>query len=111
MMNQDYIPQPVRPAPMMQGSNTQSALKIVFGVMAAMVAAVLGLIVLLLIGFETGPVALIVGMICACLPVPLYVMLLLWIDRYEAEPVWLLLTAFFWGAMVAVFIAFILNTA
>src|SRR5207244_5438714 len=36
---------------------------------------------------------------------------LLWIDRYEAEPMWMLATAFFWGALVAVFIAFLLNTA
>src|SRR5205809_5822644 len=50
-------------------------------------------------------------MICACLPVPIYVMLLLWIDRYESEPLWMLATAFFWGALVAVFIAFIFNTS
>ena len=75
-----------------------------------MIAALLGLIVLLLIGAETGPVELIIGMVCATLPVPIYIMLLLWIDRYESEPLWMLTTAFVWGAMVAVFIAFILNT-
>jgi protease PrsW len=111
MMNQNYIPPPLRPAVMIpQGPSVLTVLKIAGGVVAAMVAVVLGLFVLLLIGVETGPVALIVGMICACLPVPLYVMLLLWIDRYEAEPVWLLLTAFFWGSMVAVFIALVVNT-
>src|SRR5204863_5820760 len=41
---------------------------------------------------------------------PVYVMLLLWIDRYESEPLWMLATAFVWGAVVAVFVAFILNT-
>jgi len=75
-----------------------------------MVAALLGLIVLLLIGSETGPIQLIIGMICATLPVPIYVMLLLWIDRYESEPLWMLTTTFLWGALVAVFIAIILNT-
>jgi protease PrsW len=75
-----------------------------------MIAALLGLIVLLLIGSETGPVQLIIGMICATLPVPIYIMLLLWIDRYESEPLWMLATAFLWGALVAVFIAIILNT-
>src|SRR5205807_5691014 len=63
------------------------------------------------IGAMTGPVGMIIGLICATLPVPIYVMLLLWIDRYEAEPLWMLATAFFWGALVAVFIAFLLNTA
>jgi RsiW-degrading membrane proteinase PrsW (M82 family) len=111
LMDRNYIPRPADSPPMFVRSSHQSALKIVFGVLAVMIAAVMGLIVLLLIGVETGPVALIVGMICACLPVPLYVMLLLWIDRYESEPLWMLATAFFWGALVAVFIAFILNTA
>ncbi len=75
-----------------------------------MIAALLGLIVLLLIGSETGLVALVIGMICASLPVPIYIMLLLWVDRYEAEPLWMLATSFLWGALVAVFIAIILNT-
>ncbi len=106
-----YIPNnpPLAPT-MVVRSGHQSAFKIILAVFAAMIAALLGLIVLLIIGAETGPVELIVGLICASLPVPIYVMLLLWIDRYEAEPLWILATAFFWGALVAVFIALILNT-
>jgi RsiW-degrading membrane proteinase PrsW (M82 family) len=75
-----------------------------------MFAALLGLIILLIIGSETGLAELIIGLICATLPVPLYVMLLLWIDRYESEPLWMLATSFFWGALIAVFIALIFNT-
>src|SRR5207247_4269579 len=70
-----------------------------------------GLIVLLLIGVETGPIALLVGLVSATVPVPLYIVLVLWIDRYESEPLWMLATAFFWGALVAVFFAFLINTA
>lgn len=87
------------------------AIKISLGVIAALIALLLGLLVLLLIGFETGPVGLLVGLVTATIPVPVYLILVLWIDRYEAEPYWMLATAFFWGAMVAVFFAFILNTA
>jgi len=108
-MSQPYNPANV-PRRMVGSSGHQSALKIVLAILALMIAALLGLIVLLLIGSETGPVELIIGMVCATLPVPIYVMLLLWIDRYESEPLWMLATAFIWGAMVAVFIAFILNT-
>ena len=111
-MNNAYAPSP--PAyplrPPLKASGHQSALKIIFGIFALMVAALLGLIVLLLIGSETGLVAMIIGLICASLPVPVYIMLLLWIDRYESEPLWMLATAFLWGALVAVFIAIILNT-
>jgi RsiW-degrading membrane proteinase PrsW (M82 family) len=88
-----------------------NAIKIVFAVLAALVAFLLGLIVLFLIGVETGPVALMIGLVSATVPVPLYLILVLWIDRYEAEPAWMLATAFFWGALVAVFFAFLLNTA
>src|SRR5258706_9183664 len=103
-------PRPPFP-PGIKSSGHQSVIKIILAVFAVMVAALLGLIVLLLIGAETGPVELVIGLICATLPVPIYVMLLLWIDRYESEPLWMLATAFFWGGLVAVFIAFIFNTS
>lgn len=92
-------------------SGHRSAFRIVLSVVAILFALLLGLIVLLLIGFETGPVGLMIGMIAATLPVPVYVGLALWIDRYESEPLWMLATAFFWGALIAVFIAFLFNTA
>jgi RsiW-degrading membrane proteinase PrsW (M82 family) len=99
-------------APMvMKPSGSKNAIKIIFGILAALIALLFGLIVLLLIGVETGPVALLIGLVSATVPVPLYLVLVLWIDRYEAEPGWMLVTAFFWGALVAVFFAFLLNTA
>src|ERR1700730_16663620 len=112
-MNNTFLPNAARPpiSPVIRSSGRQSVFKIILAVFAIMVAALLGLIVLLLIGAETGPVQLVIGLVCATLPVPIYVMLLLWIDRYESEPLWMLATAFFWGAVIAVFIAFILNTA
>ena len=100
----------VRPLPA-RSSGAKTVIKIVAGVIAVLVALLLGLIVLFLIGVETGPVALLIGMVSATLPVPIYLMLVLWIDRYESEPAWMLATAFFWGALVAVFFAFLINTA
>src|SRR5687768_3239209 len=94
----------------MPKSKRLSAIKIIAAIVAAMFGALLGLLILLLIGAETGLAELIIGMICATLPVPIYVMLLLWIDRYEAEPLWMLATSFFWGAIIAVFISLIFNT-
>src|SRR5436190_19511227 len=92
-------------------SGNKNAIKIVPGIAAALVALLLGLLVLVLIGFETGPIGLLVGLLSATIPVPLYLLLVLWIDRYESEPAWMLATAFFWGALVAVFFAFLINTA
>jgi len=107
-MHSQFVPGPA--GYQMVHSGHQNALKIILAVFAIMIAALLGLIVLLLIGSETGLVELIIGFVCATIPVPIYIMLLLWIDRYESEPLWMLATAFFWGALVAVFIAIILNT-
>ena len=112
-MNNAFTPNAARPLirPVIRSSGHQSAFKIILAVFAVLVAALLGLITLALIGSETGSAELVIGLICATLPVPIYVMLLLWIDRYESEPLWMLATAFFWGALVAVFIAFIFNTS
>jgi protease PrsW len=87
-----------------------SAIRLVLASVAGLIALFFGLLLLLVMGLETGPVALMLGLITATIPVPLYVVLVLWIDRYEAEPLWMLATAFFWGALIATFFAFLLNT-
>ena len=112
MMNN---PQPAsagfpRPIAVKPAGSSKAAIKIVLGVLASLIGLLFGLIVLLLIGFETGLVPLLIGLVTAVVPVPIYLILVLWIDRYEAEPFWMLATAFFWGALVAVFFAIIINT-
>jgi protease PrsW len=110
MINDPRNPNVFAPPRAITPSGTITAIKVIAGVFAALVALLLGLIVLLLIGVETGLVPLLIGLISATLPVPFYLLLVLWIDRYEAEPFWMLATAFFWGALVAVFFAFLINT-
>jgi len=101
---------PLPPTIVIRTSPQISAIRLVLASIAILVALFLGLIVLLLIGIQTGPVALLLGLVTATIPVPIYVALVLWIDRYEAEPLWMLATAFFWGAFIATFFAFLLNT-
>ena len=79
-------------------------------VVASLAAVLIGLLTLLLLGSSTGTVGLLFGMVLAILPLPIYMLLALWIDRFEKEPVWMLVAAFVWGATVSVFFAFILNT-
>ena len=101
------LPQSVAARGVKPGKTTQWLLAT-----AAILAAVLmGLLTLLLLGASTGPVGLVFGMVLAVLPVPIYMLLALWIDRFEKEPVWMLVAAFLWGATASVFFAFILNTA
>lgn len=60
---------------------------------------------------ETGRTGLLVGVVFATLPVPLYVALALWVDRYEKEPLEMLMISFVWGATVAVFFSYLVNSA
>jgi RsiW-degrading membrane proteinase PrsW (M82 family) len=80
---------------------------VVIGIVFALIA---GFLTLNVIGYATGPAALMVGILFATLPVPIYILLILWIDRYESEPLWMLATAFFWGATFAAFMAIIINS-
>ncbi len=57
---------------------------------------------------------LIVGILLASflgiIPMAIYAVAVTWFDRYEKEPLWLMIAVFVWGAVVAAGSAFILNT-
>lgn len=63
-----------------------------------------------LIALDTGSTGFWVGAVLALLPVPVYVTLALWLDRFEAEPPKLLFFAFLWGALIATGFAALFNT-
>jgi RsiW-degrading membrane proteinase PrsW (M82 family) len=88
----------------------RSVLRWAVAALAIFAAMLAGLVTLWLIGYETGLVPFLAGLIAATIPVPVYVTLVLWLDRYEPEPPWMLAMAFFWGALVAVFFAIIINS-
>ncbi|HEX8121796.1 MAG TPA: PrsW family intramembrane metalloprotease [Solirubrobacteraceae bacterium] len=69
-----------------------------------------GLIVLALAGLESGGVAFALALCLAILPVPIYLALVLWIDRFEPEPVRMIVMTFAWGATIACLVAILLNT-
>jgi RsiW-degrading membrane proteinase PrsW (M82 family) len=71
---------------------------------------VAGLLFLALAGAELGMSGLIVAVIASMLPVPIYVALVLWIDRIEAEPPLLLGAGFLWGASISVLVSYIFNS-
>lgn len=99
--------QPIPPTPPMGASRSAGACCLGC---AGLGMLVMGVALLFLIGSDTGIPALIAGMVLAMMPLPLYVGLALWLDRYEPEPPSLLFGAFLWGAVVAVFFSYILNT-
>ena len=54
-----------------------------------------------LVGTSIGVGGVVVGALCALLPVGPVVAAFLWVDRWEPEPPRLLLLAFLWGACFA----------
>ena len=88
----------------------RGALRGVLVVGGALGVAATGMLMLLVIGVSVGPVAFATGLVLAAVPVPIYLGLALWIDRFEPEPLRLLLWTFFWGASAATLIALIVNS-
>jgi RsiW-degrading membrane proteinase PrsW (M82 family) len=70
-------------------------------VLCVLFGALFGFVSLALIGSKVGPLGVMVALILAILPVPVYLAIILFIDRYEHEPWRMLAMAFFWGALVA----------
>jgi RsiW-degrading membrane proteinase PrsW (M82 family) len=89
--------------------NNRKWIRWTLGIAAVLFMGLLGLISLGLSFYSYG-LALLIGMVMALLPLPIYLTLALWIDRYEKEPIWMLAGAFLWGATVAIFISGILNS-
>jgi protease PrsW len=73
-------------------------------------ALVCGALSLGLIAGDLGLSAFALGFLVAVIPVPVYVVLALWLDRFEPEPARTLWQTFAWGATVAIFIALLVNS-
>lgn len=102
-----HYPQPV----MFRPSSNRRAIKWVLAVFILLFMLLVMRLTLGLIGYGMGSAALQTGILVAMLPVPVYMLLILWLDRYESEPLWMLALSFLWGASFAAFIAIIVNTA
>lgn len=56
------------------------------------------------------PIPALLATVIAFTPAIIYVLPLVWLDRYDPEPLWLLALAFSWGALVAVLVSIVVNT-
>jgi RsiW-degrading membrane proteinase PrsW (M82 family) len=64
---------------------------------------------LFIFGVSTGSRNLLLSMLCAVGPVPMYIAITLWLDRFEAEPLWMLSVCFIWGTTAAALISLVAN--
>ncbi len=77
---------------------------------AIFAAVFLSLIVIGIMFLSIGPVAAVIAAVIAFVPAVFYILPLIWLDRYDPEPLWLLALAFGWGALVSVIFSFVSNT-
>ena len=70
----------------------------------------LAMIVALIMFASVGVIPAFIAGVVAFVPAVIYLLPLIWLDRYDPEPFWLLALAFAWGALVAVVVSFIVNT-
>ncbi len=83
------------------------------GIVLTLIAIlVLSLIVavLMLFSLEGRLDIAVIATVVAFVPALIYLIPILWLDRYDPEPIWLVSLAFAWGALVAVIVSFIINT-
>ncbi|MGE3288309.1 MAG: PrsW family intramembrane metalloprotease, partial [Pseudonocardia sp.] len=79
-------------------------------VLGLIALGICGLVTVALVGTSVGTAAVIVGIVCALVPVGPVVATFLWVDRWEPEPPRLLLFAFLWGAGFAALSSLIINS-
>jgi len=84
--------------------------KYIGAAIAILAMVFLSLIVVVLVVADIGIVLAVVAAIVAFIPAMFYILPLMWLDRYDPEPPWLLASAFAWGALVSVVVSYFINT-
>lgn len=69
------------------------------------------LIVIVILFWSLTVSTAILAAVVAFTPAVFYLLPLIFLDRYDPEPVWLLGLAFAWGALVSVIVSIVINTA
>ena len=102
-------PPPLLPVPPTAKTRRWGWRAVVMG-LVIVVIAVSAIAMSVVLGWNIGVEATVIGLAAAIVPVPVLVACFLWLDRYEPEPAKFLAIAFFWGAAVATLVAFGVNT-
>lgn len=97
----------VDPRPQPQPKRT--GLYIAIGLLILIIPILITIVALIMLQ-NVGLAPAVLATVIAFIPAMLYLLPLIWLDRYDPEPLWLLALAFTWGALVAVIVSYIVNT-
>ncbi|CAN5337660.1 hypothetical protein BH10ACI1_BH10ACI1_21230 [soil metagenome] len=89
--------------------NTQKYLSFGLGIFAVVFLFLVVMLRIILPNLGVGTA--IVASFVAFMPAMFYILPLIWLDRYDPEPIWLIGLAFAWGALVSVIFSYFINTA
>lgn len=99
---------PAAPPVAAKYSGIRKAMRVEAGLLVTIAAM---LVLVDLFGYLTLGIGGILALALALAPVPLLFALGLWLDRFEPEPVWLLMRLFLWGATMSIIVSGIFNSA
>lgn len=86
-------------------------IKYVAGGCGGCLTLILGLIMFVFLFMSSNNIVVfIIATVAATVPCIFYIMAILWLDRHEKEPFYLIAGAFIWGALVSSLFAVIVNT-
>jgi RsiW-degrading membrane proteinase PrsW (M82 family) len=87
----------------------RTGLYIAIGLLILIIPVLITIVALIMLQ-NVGLAPAILATVIAFIPAMLYLLPLMWLDRYDPEPLWLLALAFTWGALVAVIVSYVVNT-
>jgi RsiW-degrading membrane proteinase PrsW (M82 family) len=97
-------------APAVKVEESSKMLKIIGALAALFIYGVLGLVVIYIVVDNLGFVAAVIATVLAFIPPAIYILPLIFLDRYDPEPPWLIAGAFAWGGIVAIVFSYYINT-
>lgn len=84
--------------------------KIIGAIVALGIYGILGLVTIWIVYQNLGLLGGIIATVIAFIPATIYILPLIFLDRYDPEPPWLIAGAFAWGGLAAIVFSYYVNT-
>ncbi len=96
--------------PVVKVEESSKIVKIIGALAALAIYGILGLVTIFIMYENLGVVGAVISTVIAFVPAMIYILPLIFLDRYDPEPPWLIAAAFAWGGLVAIVFSYYVNT-